>query len=136
MEKKPIKALIFEFRMSENWGEVNWMAALNGYYLIRNVPTNYSQHYYILTDFFNKGLQTLQNWDSTQEKKHTTKEMAMAMMYGLDTVDANCPQSYIDNINTAFDLLKKQFNISDTELNDFNKSQLVSIFNLPNSGCN
>lgn len=47
----------------------------------------------------------------------------MAMMYGLNNVDSNCPQSYIDTINLAFEAIKKQYNISYTDLNTFNRFQ-------------
>ncbi|KIO74472.1 hypothetical protein TH53_26230 [Pedobacter lusitanus] len=114
----------------------NWMAALNGFYLTRELGPNYSQHYYMLTDYFSKGVRALQYWNSEQNAGYTNKEMAMAMMYGLKTVDEGTPQSYIDNINIAYDMIKKQCMVSDDELAAFHKSQLVSIKTLSTTGCN
>lgn len=62
----------------------NWMAALNGFYAIKGLPSNYSQHYLMLTEYVNKTILALKTWHSNQSTHHSNKEVAMAMLYGMD----------------------------------------------------
>jgi len=113
----------------------NWMAALNGFYLIKGLPSNYSQHTVMLTDYFDRAIKVVTAWDQKQTLHHSSKEIAMAMMYGLNTVDPNTPQNLVDNINAAFELIKIKYEVTDAELDTFYKSQLNSLIKIP-TDCN
>ncbi|QNK64825.1 hypothetical protein H7F33_10235 [Pedobacter sp. PAMC26386] len=114
----------------------NWLLSLDGFYLMNDMPANYTQHSLMLADYFDKAVSALSYWDSNQTLKHTSKEIAMAMMYGLTTAESSCSQSDINKINATFDALKLKYSITTSDLNTFNVSQLNSPNSLPKSGCN
>ncbi len=129
----PLLRIILEDNYADN---NNWMAALNGFYAIKDLPSNYSNHTLILTDYFDKSIAVLQTWNNTQTTPYSTKELAMAMMYGLDTVDPGTPQNFIDNINSAFVAIQAKYGITAAELNTFNLANLSSNNKLSTTGCN
>jgi len=114
----------------------NWLLSLDGFYLMNDMPANYSQHSFMLADYFDKAVTALNDWDSKQTLKHTSQEIAMAMMYGLTTAESSCPPGDIKKINATFDALKLKYNITTDQLDNFNRSQLISTDSLPKSGCN
>lgn len=113
----------------------NWMASLNGYYLVRSLPPNYSNHTEMLNSFFDKAIDVLRQWDDKQNSQHSDKELAMAMLYGLNTADPGTSQSLINNLNSAYALAKLKYLITDSELEAFNVAQLESINKIPKTGC-
>lgn len=119
------------------YDDSNWMAGLNNFYLMVNLPPNYSNHTMMLEDYFDKSMGVLQAWNSKQGFIYSTKDMAMAMLYGLDAYDASTSQTQINTINAAFQAVKTKYNISTSDLTTFNNANLFSSTNkLPTTGCN
>jgi len=115
----------------------NWMVGLDNFYLMGNLPTNYSNHTMMLKDYFEKSMAVLQAWNAKQGFIYETKDMASAMLYGLDTYDTGTPQSQINNINAVFESVKTKYNITSSDLTTFNRANLITTTNrLPTTGCN
>jgi len=112
-----------------------WFGALDAFYSIRNLPPNYSGHYQMLTDYFNKATGILSSWDNNS---HTPKEYAMAMLYGLNTTDPNCPADVKARLNNIFTSVMTTYSITLSDLNTFNINNLnaTSSNKLPTTGCN
>lgn len=93
---------------------------------------NYSSHYMMLTSYFSNAVNILAAWD---HNAHTTKQYAMAMLYGLDNAkDGTAAQQTL--LQTEYNNLLTQYGISSSELNAFYSANLkVTTGNLPKSGC-
>lgn len=113
----------------------SWATALNSYYMLKSLPSNYADHTMMLTAHFDKAIQVLENWDMKQTRRHSTKELAMAMVYGLNTVEPNTPQQQLDIINKAYNLILDKYDIGDAELNTFNLTELISINKMKATDC-
>jgi hypothetical protein len=50
-----------------------------------SLPVNYSNHTMMLEDYFDKSMAVLQAWNAKQGFIYSMKDMAMAMLYELDT---------------------------------------------------
>jgi hypothetical protein len=111
-----------------------WFAALDAYYTVKDLPANYSGHYQMLTDYFNKATSILAAWDNNQ---HTKKEYVTAMLFGLNTVDSTCPPDMKARLDKVFNEMKTAYGITEQNLTDFNKANLNAPANskLPTSGC-
>ena len=112
----------------------NWFAALDAFYTVKDLPANYSGHYQMLTDYFNKATGILAAWDNNH---HTPKEYVMAMLFGLNTVDSGCPPDMKARLDKVFNDMKAAYNITEQNLTDFNNANLNAPANskLPTSGC-
>lgn len=118
-----------------NYYSDNWMLGLNNFYLMVNLPANYSNHTMMLEDYFDKSMAVLQAWNAKQGFIYSTKNMAM--LYGLDRYETGTSQALINNINSAFQAVKVKYNISTSDLTSFNNANLFSSTNkLPTTGCN
>jgi hypothetical protein len=128
---------VAEYDVKTNYNDnSNWMVSLNGFYLIKDLPSNYSNHTMMLTSYFDKAVAVLKAWDATQATHYSDKQLAMAMLYGLNTVDPGTSQSLLDNINSVFQSLKTKYGITDAQLATFNRENLNSVGKLPTTGCN
>jgi len=58
----------------------NWMMDLNNFYLMCNLPPNYSNHTMILEDYFEKSIAVLQAWNAKQDFIYSTKDMVRAIL--------------------------------------------------------
>lgn len=114
----------------------NWLASLNGFYLMRNLPANYSNHSLMLSSYFDKAVGVLRKWADQQSTTYTDKQLAMAMLFGLNTVDDNTPKASIDAIKEMYDAKMKQIGTTQGELNSFTLEHLNSPTKLSTSGCN
>lgn len=87
----------------------------------------------MLDDYFDKATAILAQFDNNA---HTTKDYRMAMLFGLDNAtDGNASQKA--TLQTEFNSLLTKYNITSTDLNNFNSNNLNSTTNkLPTSGCN
>lgn len=113
------------------------MVGLDYFYLMRSLPPNYSNHTVMLEDYFEKSMAVLQAWNAKQNFLYSTKDMAMAMLFGLNTYDTGTSPTQISTINNAFEAVKTKYAITASDLNTFNLSNLNSTTNkLPTTGCN
>ncbi len=120
-----------------NYYNSNWMVGLDNFYLIGNLPVNYSNHTMMLEDYFDKSMAVLQAWNAKQGFIYSEKDMAMAMLYGLDAYDMGTSQAQKNNINAAFQAVKTKYKISTSDLTKFNTTNLfASTHKLPTTGCN
>lgn len=126
-----------KFNVDQSVGDndANWMASLNEFYQMRQLPSNYSNHKEMLTDYFDKAVAVLQSWNSLQTTKYTTTELAMAMMYGLDNAGSTASQQLKNDLKDVFEKEKKRYGVTGTDLDKFNKTNLNSKTTLPKSGC-
>jgi hypothetical protein len=125
-----------EFNVQSQYNDYgSWFASLDAFYTIRDLPRNYSDHYQMLEDYFGKAVSILSSWDNNA---HTPKEYAMAMLYGLNTVDPNCPADVKNRLDTVYNKIKTNNNITDQDLTTFytNNLNAQSSEKLPSSGCN
>jgi hypothetical protein len=113
----------------------SWFAALDAFYTVRNLPSNYSDHYQMLTDYFDKSVSMLSAWDNNA---HNINDYRMAALYGLNTVDANCPATLKATLDNVYNNLVSKFGFTASALSTFNNNQLNAPNNqkLPTSGCN
>ncbi|MBB2146600.1 hypothetical protein GM921_13945 [Pedobacter sp. LMG 31464] len=119
------------------YNESNWMVGLNNFYLMGNLPANYSNHTMMLEDYFDKSMDVLQAWNAKQGFIYSTKDMASAMLYGLNTYDTGTSQTQINNINAVFQNVKTKYSITASDLTTFNLANLIATTNkLPTTGCN
>lgn len=114
----------------------NWMTSLVGYYLINQLPSNYSHHSVMLDSYFDQAVLILYDWTKTQSRPYTIRDAAMAMMYGLKTVEPGTPQTYINYITASYEDIKAKYGITTKELEQYHKEQLTSILKMPQTGCN
>jgi len=111
----------------------SWLYSLDSWALIYGLPANYSSHYQMLTDYFDKAVGILASWDNNS---HTQKEYQMTMLYGLNNAK-DCTQSQKDSLNSVFTRIANKYNITDSARNAFSILQLNSTNNkLPTTGCN
>ncbi|MCJ8210039.1 hypothetical protein MUY27_09990 [Mucilaginibacter sp. RS28] len=113
----------------------DWFSALDAFYTIKGLPSNYADHYEMLTDYFNKAVGILSSWD---QNRHTQKEYVMTMLYGLDTIDSSGVSADMKAIITqVFNDMKINNGITDSELNKFWRDNLnaKNSDRLPKSGC-
>ena len=103
----------------------SWLYGLDSWYTLNGLPTNYSNHSAMMTDYFSQAVGILANWDSNA---HTTQQYAMAMLYGLNTSGLNPADptntSEINFLNSEYNSLLTKYNISATDMDAFWKSQL------------
>jgi hypothetical protein len=88
----------------------------------------------MLNSFFDQAVSILAQWDNNG---HTTKQYAMAMLYGLNTVDQNAPSTSKTLLDTYYQSIMDRYGILNLDLSAFYSSNLNSLTNkLPTSGCN
>ncbi len=120
-----------------NYSSSNWMLGLDNFYLMESLPPNYSNHTIMLEDYFDKSMAVLQAWNATQGFIYSTKDIAMATLYGLDAYDVGTSQTQINNINAVFQAVKTKHGITASDLTTFNSTNLYATTNkLPTTGCN
>lgn len=120
-----------------NYDQDNWMVALNNFYLMSNLPANYSNHTMMLEDYFEKSIAVLEAWNAKQGFIYSMKEMRMAMLYGLNSYEPGTSQAQINTINAAFEAVKTKHGITTSDLNTFNQTNLIATTKkLPTTGCN
>ncbi|MDB5008301.1 MAG: hypothetical protein JWP45_2694 [Mucilaginibacter sp.] len=111
----------------------NWFYSLDTWALINGLPSNYKDHYQMLSDYFDKAVTALASWDNNA---HSTKEYQEAMLYGLDNGTDGTPTQQ-SLLQTEFNKILTKDTITTTGLDIFNKTNLNSVSNkLPTSGCN
>ncbi|WP_316747139.1 hypothetical protein [Pedobacter gandavensis] len=113
----------------------NWLLKLSAYH-DRTSGSNTTQHTNILINYFDDGLKVLGAWNKIYGGNYDEKDMAMAMIYGLDHADTHSPQTLVDKINEAYSKIKIKYNISDQDLNTFKNNNLFSNNKMATTGCN
>lgn len=106
----------------------NWLYGLDIFYNQNALPSNYRDHYEMLSDYFAQAVNILAQWDNNA---HTQQQYAMAMLFGMDTafLDPSNPAnaSEINQLNTEYQKIKTAYLITDdTALNDYWRSQLTA----------
>ena len=98
-----------------------------------SISSNYSNHLDMMTDYFNKAVATLKNWDNGA---HTDKEYRMATLFGLDNAKDGTSAQQAE-LQSEFNSLLIKYGITSNDLNNFNINNLNANSNkLPTSGCN
>jgi len=109
-----------------------WFYSMEVWATMHGLPTNYSSHYTMLSSYFATAVSILASWDNNA---HTTKQYAMAMLYGLDNAtDGTAAQKTI--LQTEYSNLLTQYGITASDLTTFYNANLISTTGkLPTSGC-
>lgn len=111
----------------------NWLYSLDIWATIQGLPSNYSNHYVMLNDYFSQAITALAEWDNNS---HTTKEYAEAMLYGLNNATDGTPAQQAI-LNTEYNSLLTKYALTPADLNDFYIKNLnATSGKLPTSGCN
>ncbi|OCX51839.1 hypothetical protein BEL04_17670 [Mucilaginibacter sp. PPCGB 2223] len=99
----------------------NWFESLEVFMNVQGLPSNYRDHYEMLTDYFNRAISILALFDN---QNHTQKEYAMAMLYGLDQSGTDATPDEQLELTNEYNLIKLKFGISPTDQNNFYIAQL------------
>lgn len=99
----------------------SWLNELDFFYDQNALPTNYRDHYEMMTDYFDQAINILAIFDNNA---HTTQEYAMAMLYGLNTASTTCTPTEVSRLNQEYNNLMQQYGITPSQLNAFWLSQL------------
>ena len=112
-----------------------WSGALYAFYSIKGLYPNYSGHYQMLIDYFDKAVNILATWDNNQ---HTQKEYTTLMLYGLRTTDPNTPVEMKARIDSVYNFKMASKGISQHYLDSLTRVNLNATTGskLPTSGCN
>ncbi|MFI5139842.1 MAG: hypothetical protein ACHQIM_18615 [Sphingobacteriales bacterium] len=110
----------------------SWLYSIDSWININGLPSNYSNHYVMLSNYFSMAVNSLAQLDNNA---HTAKDYEMAMLYGLNNAtDGTIAQQAL--LNTEFNSLLSQYGITAADLNTFNQNNLNATSNkLPTSGC-
>jgi len=101
----------------------SWLVSLDYWAAQNGTPSNYRDHFAMLTDYFSKAVSTLKSWDNSA---HTDQEYAEAMLYGLKTNDflalpANSPSA----LSVEYNALLTKYNLTQTMVDAFNSKNLT-----------
>jgi hypothetical protein len=111
----------------------SWLVSLDYWVLMYGLPTNYRDHYDMLSDYFSKAVEILKAWD---HNGHTDKEYQMAMLYGLDTNDfLALPAGSPGSLSVEYNNILTKYQITPADLDAFWRSQLNSTNNKLPTGC-
>jgi len=108
---------------------------------MKGLPSNYSNHYVMLTDYFTQAITALADWDNNS---HTTKEYAEAMLYGLNTNDfLALPAGNPGSLQTEYNSILTQYHLTQAMVDSFDLANVVvsgttatgSAAKLPTTGC-
>ena len=112
----------------------NWLLSIDQWCVIDGLPANYSNHFVMMTSYFDQAVGLLKTWDNST---HSDAEYAMSMLYGLNTAGDNATAAEQLTLQQMYDTLKNKYSLSDAQINTYNKAAL----NASNSdklpgGCN
>jgi hypothetical protein len=99
----------------------NWLLSVDQWCVIDGVPSNFSNHFIMMTSYFQQAVSILEQWDGGA---HTAAQCEMAMLYGLNTSDPNATAAENADLQTEYNSLLTQFGFTPTMLNEFYTSQL------------
>ncbi|HEY4326246.1 MAG TPA: hypothetical protein VGN20_19830 [Mucilaginibacter sp.] len=97
-----------------------WLYSLDIWITVNGLPSNYSSHYQMLSDYFNLAVNALATLDNNA---HTTTEYAMAMLYGLNNATDGTPTQQA-LLQTEYNNILASYGITTTQLNTFNIANL------------
>jgi len=97
-----------------------WLYALDSWISIYGLPSNYSNHYQMLSAYFNLAVNALATLDNNA---HTTKDYAMALLYGLNNASDGTPTEQA-LLQTEFNNILASYGITAAQLNTFNIANL------------
>ena len=104
----------------------SWMSGLNSWYLIKGLPTNFSNHYEMMDYYFNQAFTTLKQWDYntlTGVYNHSDQEYRMSLLVGLNEAGDGATTTQVQLLQTEYDALKSRYGLSQTDINTFVDSQ-------------
>lgn len=112
----------------------NWLLSMDNWCSVEGLPSNYTDHYQMMSVYFDKAVDALRTWDNAQ---HTNDEYAKAMLYGLDNPGADATAAQKAVLAQEFNYLKSSYHFTDAQLNSFNQANLnaTSATKLPGN-CN
>lgn len=100
----------------------SWLVSLDYWAAQNGTPSNYRDHFAMLTDYFTKAVATLKSWDGSA---HTDKEYAEAMLYGLNTSDfLALPAGSPSALSVEYNALLTQYGLTQATVNAFNTKNL------------
>lgn len=100
----------------------SWLVSLDYWAAQNGTPSNYRDHFAMLTDYFSKAVATLKSWDGSA---HTDKEYAEAMLYGLNTNDfLALPAGSPSALSVEYNALLTQYGLTQATVNAFNIANL------------
>ena len=101
----------------------SWLNEMDVFVDQNGLPTNYRDHYEMMTDYFNQAISILASIDNNA---HNTQQYAMAMLYGLNNADQTCTQTEVQELHQEYSNLMQSYGISSSQLNAFWLSQLMA----------
>ena len=110
-----------------------WLYGIDAWYTVAGMPSNFSNHYAMLDNYFNQAVSLLGEWDNHQ---HTTKEYAMIMSMGLDNPGATTTPTMTNTLNNEYNSILNRYGISKHDLDVFLPTQLNSVNNKLPGLCN
>jgi len=98
----------------------SWLYGLDAWIDINGLPSNYSNHYEMLSDYFSDAVGILAQLDNNA---HTTQEYAMAMLFGLDNAtDGTAAQQAV--LQTEYNNIMTAYGITPAVIAAFNSANL------------
>ncbi len=98
----------------------SWLYGLDAWIHINGLPSNYSNHYEMLSNYFSDAVGILAQLDNNA---HTTQDYAMAMLFGLDNATDGTPAQQAV-LQTEYNNIMTAYGITATQLAAFNKANL------------
>jgi hypothetical protein len=101
----------------------SWLNELDVFIDQNGLPSNYRDHYEMMTDYFSQAISILAAVDNNA---HTTQQYVMAMLYGLSTTDPNSTSDEVTRLTQEYNNLMSSYGIRSTQLNSFWITQLIA----------
>lgn len=101
----------------------SWMNELDFFYDQNTLPSNYRDHYEMMTDYFDQAVGLLATFDNNA---HTNQQYAMAMLFGLNTADPNASTTEKNRLTQEYNNLLTAYGITPAMLNTFWAAQLTA----------
>ena len=113
-------------------GTQSWLTSLDYWIYQNGLPPNYRDHYEMLSDYFDKAVSILKQWDGGGR---SDQDYRMAMLFGLNTNDfLALPVGNPGSLSTEYNSILAKYGITQSMLDTFWKSQLTnSSDKLPNN---
>jgi len=109
-----------------------WASSIQAFIAINGLPSNYSDHYQMLDDYFDKSVAILAAWDNNA---HSTNDYVKAMLFGLDNGTDGTPTQQAE-LQTEFNSILTRYGITSQDLTTFNHANLNSTSEKLPKNCN
>lgn len=102
----------------------NWLLSIDQWCVIDGLPSNFSNHFVMMTSYFQQAVSILEQWDGGA---YSRAQCEMAMLYGLNTSDPNATAQENTDLKTEYNSLLTQYGFTAATINTFYQTQLNAL---------